>query len=174
MMNKGLEIIEAKLLFNLNLEKINAIIHRQSTIHALVEFFDGTVIAHMSDPDMKIPISYALTFPNRVYKSLSSKFIYNDLTFEDIPISKFPCYKIARSAAETGKNSGLILNAANEISVEYFLNDKIMYTDIPSIIEEILNKVEIISNSDIGSVLDNDEEIRVITKKLIKEKYGAS
>ena len=174
MMNKGLEIIEAKLLFNLNLDKINAIIHRQSTIHALVEFFDGTVIAHMSDPDMKIPISYALTFPHRVYKSASNKFIYNDLTFEDIPISKFPCYKIARSVAETGKNSGLILNAANEISVEYFLNDKITYIDIPNIIEEVLNRVVITSKSDIESILENDKEVRMITKKLIKEKYGAS
>ena len=174
MMNKGLEIIEAKLLFNLNLDKINAIIHRQSTVHALVEFFDGTVIAHMSDPDMKIPISYALTFPHRVYKSASNKFIYNDLTFEEIPISKFPCYKIARSVAETGKNSGLILNAANEISVEYFLNDKITYIDIPNIIEEVLNRVVITSKNDIGSILDNDKEVRMITKKLIKEKYGAS
>ena len=174
MMNKGLEIIEAKLLFNLNLDKINAIIHRQSTIHALIEFFDGTVIAHMSNPDMKIPISYALTFPHRVYKSASSKFIYNNLTFEDIPISKFPCYKIARSVAETGKNSGLILNAANEISVEYFLNDKITYIDIPNIIEEVLNRVVITSNSDIESILENDKEVRVITKKLIKEKYGAT
>ena len=174
MMNKGLEIIEAKLLFNLNLDKINAIIHRQSTVHALMEFFDGTVIAHMSDPDMKIPISYALTFPHRVYKSASSKFIHNDLTFEDIPISKFPCYKIARSVAETGKNSGLILNAANEISVEYFLNDKITYIDIPNIIEEILNRVVITSKSDIESILENDKEVRMITKKLIKEKYGAS
>ena len=174
MMNKGLEIIEAKLLFNLNLDKINAIIHRQSKVHALVEFFDGTVIAHMSDPDMKIPISYALTFPHRVYKSASNKFIYNDLTFEDIPISKFPCYKIARSVAETGKNSGLILNAANEISVEYFLNDKITYIDIPNIIEEVLNRVVITSKSDIESILENDKEVRMITKKLIKEKYGAS
>ena len=174
MMNKGLEIIEAKLLFNLDLDKINAIIHRQSTIHALIEFFDGTVIAHMSDPDMKIPISYALTFPHRVYKSASSKFIYNNLTFEDIPISKFPCYKIARSVAEIGKNSGLILNAANEISVEYFLNDKITYIDIPNIIEEVLNRVVISSKSDIESILENDKEVRMITKKLIKEKYGAS
>ena len=174
MMNKGLEIIEAKLLFNLNLDKINAIIHRQSTIHALVEFFDGTVIAHMSDPDMKIPISYALTFPHRVYRSASNKFIYNDLTFEDIPISKFPCYKIARSVAETGKNSGLILNAANEISVEYFLNDKITYIDIPNIIEEVLNRVVITSKNNIESILENDKEVRMITKKLIKEKYGAS
>ena len=174
MMNKGLEIIEAKLLFNLNLDKINAIIHRQSTIHALIEFFDGTVIAHMSNPDMKIPISYALTFPHRVYKSVSSKFIYNNLTFEDIPISKFPCYKIARSVAETGKNSGLILNAANEISVEYFLNDKITYIDIPNIIEEVLNRVVITSKNNIESILENDKEVRMITKKLIKEKYGAS
>ena len=174
MMNKGLEIIEAKLLFNLNLDKINAIIHRQSTIHALIEFFDGTVIAHMSNPDMKIPISYALTFPHRVYKSVSSKFIYNDLTFEDIPGSKFPCYRIARSVAETGKNSGLILNAANEISVEYFLNDKITYIDIPNIIEEVLNRVVITSKNNIESILENDKEVRMITKKLIKEKYGAS
>lgn len=174
MMNKGLEIIEAKLLFNLDLEKIKAIIHRQSKVHALVEFFDGTIIAHMSYPDMKIPISYALTFPHRLFRSESRKFIFDDLTFEDIPMSKFPCYKLARTVAETGKNSGLILNAANEISVEYFLNDKIMYIDIPNIIEEVLNKVEISSNSDIGSILDNDSEVRVITKKLIKEKYGAS
>ncbi len=139
-----------------------------------MEFFDGTVIAHMSDPDMKIPISYALTFPHRVYKSASSKFIYNDLTFEEIPISKFPCYKIARSVAETGKNSGLILNAANEISVEYFLNDKITYTDISNIIEEVLNRIVVTSKSDIESILENDKEVSMITKKLIKEKYGAS
>ena len=139
-----------------------------------MEFFDGTIIAHMSDPDMRIPISYALTFPQRIYKSESKKYIYNDLTFEDIPISKFPCYKIARAVAETGKNSGLILNAANEISVEYFLNDKITYIDIPNIIEDVLNRVVITSNSDIESILENDREVRVITKKLIKEKYGAS
>ena len=89
-------------------------------------------------------------------------------------MSKFPCYKLARSVAETGKNSGLILNAANEISVEYFLNDKIMYTDIPNIIDDVLSIAEITSVSDIKSVLDNDKEVRIITKKLIKEKYGAS
>ena len=76
--------------------------------------------------------------------------------------------------AETGKNSGLILNAANEISVEYFLNDKITYIDIPNIIEDVLNRVVITSNSDIESILENDKEVRMITKKLIKEKYGAS
>ena len=103
MMNKGLEIIEAKLLFNLDLGNINAIIHRQSKIHALVEFFDGTTIAHMAEPDMKIPISYALTFPDRIYKSSSKNTLYDNLTFEEIPIDKFPCYELARIAAETGK-----------------------------------------------------------------------
>ena len=103
MMNKGLEIIEAKLLFNLDLDNINAIIHRQSKVHALVEFFDGTTIAHLADPDMKIPISYALTFPDRVYRSSSEKNLFSNLTFEDIPISKFPCYSLARIAAKMDK-----------------------------------------------------------------------
>ena len=174
MMNKGLEVIEAKLLFNLDLNNINAIIHRQSKVHALVEFFDGTTIAHMAEPDMKTPISYALTFPDRVYKSSSKKTTYNNLTFEDIPISKFPCYELARIAAKNGKNSGLILNAANEISVEYFLKDKIMYTDIPNIIREVFDKVEFVSNDNIESILENDNEIRVKTVNLIRNKYGTS
>ncbi len=174
MMNKGLEIIEAKLLFNLDLENINAIIHRQSRVHALVEFFDGTTIAHMAEPDMKIPISFALTFPDRVYQSTVKKTSYNSLTFEDIPITKFPCYELARIAAKTGKNSGLILNAANEISVEYFLEDKIMYTDIPNIIQEVFNKVEIASNNNIESIIENDKEVRSISHSLIKEKYGTA
>ncbi len=172
MMNKGLEIIEAKVLFNLDLTNINAIIHRQSKVHALVEFYDGTVIAHMSQPDMKIPISYALTYPDRVYKSSNTKFSYNNLSFEEISSDKFPCYKLARIAAETGENSGLILNAANEISVEYFLEDKIKFTDIPDIIHEVLDSAAIESNNDIDSVLENDKEIRVITEDLIKRKYG--
>ena len=157
MMNKGLEIIEAKILFNLDLSNINAIIHRQSKVHALVEFFDGTTIAHMSEPDMKIPISYALTFPTRLYKTPSNSMILENLTFEDIPISKFPCYELAREAAEIGKNSGLILNAANEISVEYFLKDYIMYTDIPKIIEDVLRASEILSHDSIESIVANDK-----------------
>ena len=172
MMNKGLEILEAKLLFNLDLSNIDAIIHRQSKVHALVEFFDGTVIAHLSEPDMKIPISFALTYPDRVYKSSNKNFRYEDLTFEEISIDKFPCYQIARNVAENGKNSGLILNAANEISVEYFLKDQIMYKDIPNIIQDVLDTADFRSHNSIESILDNDREIRTITKRLIKERYG--
>ena len=172
MMNKGLEIIEAKVLFNLDVKNINAIVHRQSKIHALVEFYDGTTIAHLSQPDMKIPISYALTYPERIYKSNGNVFEYEDLTFDIIPHDKFPCYKIARIVAETGKNTGLILNAANEISVEYFLNDKIRFVDIPDIIQNVLDNADIKSHDNIESILDNDMEIRVITENIIKDKYG--
>ena len=172
MMNKGLEILEAKILFNLDLSNINAIIHRQSKVHALVEFFDGTIIAHMSEPDMKIPISFALTYPDRIYKSSNKNFQYEDLSFEEISIDKFPCYQIARNVAENGKNSGLILNAANEISVEYFLKDQIMYKDIPNIIQDVLDTADFRSHNSIESILDNDREIRTITKRLIKERYG--
>ncbi len=172
MMNKGLEIIEAKVLFNLELDRIKAIVHRQSKVHALVEFFDGTIIAHMSSPDMKIPISYALTYPDRIYEYNDSDFDYTNLSFENLSSNKFPCYRLARNVAKIGKNSGLILNAANEISVEYFLKRKILYTDIPKIIEDALEGSELASHTDISDILENDQEIRNFTRKIIKTKYS--
>ena len=171
MMNKGLEIIEAKLLFNINIDNIKALIHRQSKIHALIEFFDGTIISHMSNPDMKIPISYAITNPERIYNVIDSNFFYDNFTFETVPLDRFPCYWLARNVAEIGKNTGLILNAANEISVEYFLEDKISYLNIPSIIEDILEISEIVVHDDIVTIIENDLEIRKVTKDLIKTKY---
>jgi len=171
MMNKGLEIIEAKVLFNLELDNITAIIHRQSKVHALVEFFDGTVIAHMSNPDMKIPISFALTYPERIYEHSNSQHDYADLSFEKLSLEQFPCYRLSRNVAKLGKNSGLILNAANEISVEYFLKKKILYTDIPRIIEDVMDASEIISHDNINCILENDLEIREKTRELIKTKY---
>ena len=172
MMNKGLEIIEAKLLFNLDLSNINAVIHRQSQVHALVDFFDGTTIAHFSQPDMRIPISYALTFPDRLYTATSKSFDFCNLTFEDVPISKFPCYQIARDVAAIGKNSGLILNAANEISVEYFLKGMIKFTDISNIINDVLDRSELCSHTEVESIIDNDILVRNLTKEIIKKKHG--
>ncbi len=171
MMNKGLEIIEAKVLFNLDIDNIKAVVHRQSKVHALVEYFDGATIAHMSKPDMKIPISYALTYPDREYRYNNSDLDFSTLSFEKLSSTKFPCYKISRNVAQIGKNSGLILNAANEISVEYFLKRKILFTDIPRIIEDILESCEFKSLTDISSILENDLEIREFTKRLIKKKY---
>ena len=171
MMNKGLEIIEAKLLFNINIDNIKALIHRQSKVHAFIEFFDGTIISHMSNPDMKIPISYAITYPERIYNSMSNDFLYDNFSFETVPHNKFPCYWLARNVAEIGQNTGLILNAANEISVEYFLEDKISYLDIPSVIEDILETSKIVEHDNIDALIENDLEIRKLTKDLIKTKY---
>ena len=172
MMNKGLEIIEAKTLFNLDINNISAIIHRQSKIHAFVEFFDGTVISHMSNPDMKIPISYAITYPERIYHDNKSNFSYDNFSFEELIYDKFPCYRLARKVAEIGKNTGLILNAANEISVEYFLEDKISYLDIPNIIEDILESSTVVNHDTLDSIIDNDREIRELTRDCIKTKYS--
>jgi 1-deoxy-D-xylulose-5-phosphate reductoisomerase len=171
MMNKGLEVIEAKILFNIDITKIQAIIHRESKIHALVEFFDGSIISHMSNPNMMIPISYALSFPRRTSLNNIQDFDYTSFSFEEVPLDKFPCYRLARYAAETAKNSGLILNAANEISVEYFLENKISFLDIPNIIEYILETSEIANHNDFESLIDNDNEIRISTKNYIKHKY---
>ena len=171
MMNKGLEIIEAKLLFNINIDNIKALIHRQSKVHAFIEFFDGTIISHMSNPDMKIPISYAITYPERIYNSMSNDFLYDNFSFETVPHNKFPCYWLARNVAEIGQNTGLILNAANEISVEYFLEDKISYLDIPNVIEDILETSKIVEHDNIDTIVENDLEIRKLTRDLIKTKY---
>jgi 1-deoxy-D-xylulose-5-phosphate reductoisomerase len=170
-MNKGLEIIEAKILFNLDISNIQALIHRESKIHALVEFFDGTIIAHMSNPDMTIPISYALTFPKRAFVKHNNDFDYTTFSFEHISLDKFPCYKLARYVAETAKNSPLILNAANEISVEYFLENKISFVDIPDIVEHVLETSEFIDHTDLESLIDNDNDVRLLTKSYIKNKY---
>ena len=172
MMNKGLEIIEAKTLFNLDVNNIKAIIHRQSKIHAFVEFFDGTVISHMSNPDMRIPISYAITYPERMYSDNKGNFSYENFSFEDVNYDKFPCYRLARKVAEMGKNTGLILNAANEISVEYFLKDKISFLDIPNIIEDILDSSDVVDHDTLDSIIENDREVRELTRNYIKTRYS--
>ncbi len=172
MMNKGLEIIEAKILFNINIDNIKALIHRQSKIHAFVEFFDGTIISHMSNPDMKIPISYAITYPERVYNQSGNDFCYDNFSFESVPHDKFRCYWLARNVAQIGQNSGLILNAANEISVEYFMNDKISYLDIPNVIEDILESSKVVSHDNLETIIENNLEIRMLTRDLIKTKYS--
>jgi 1-deoxy-D-xylulose-5-phosphate reductoisomerase len=171
MMNKGLEIIEAKILFNIDTSNINALIHRESRVHALVEFFDGTIISHMSNPNMMIPISYALTYPRRVFNNDYESFNYTNFSFEEIPLDKYPCYRLARYVAETDKNSALILNAANEISVEYFLDGKISFLNIPDIIEHILDVSDYVDHTDLDSILNNDMQTRELTKKYIKNKY---
>jgi 1-deoxy-D-xylulose-5-phosphate reductoisomerase len=137
LMNKGLEVIEAKWLFDLSPEQISVIVHPQSIIHSFVHFADGSVKAQLGMPDMRIPILYALTYPDRV-KSDLPRLMLNEcksLTFADPDLKKFPNLALAYSAIRRGGNMPCILNAANEIAVKAFLDDKILFTQMPEIVE---------------------------------------
>ena len=172
MMNKGLELIEAHILFGLNINNIKIIIHPQSIVHALVTYPDGSIISHMSNHDMKIPISYALSWPSR--SNISNKIFdfkkCSTLTFSYPKRNQYPCLDLAYESIKIGKNAPTILNAANEISVEYFLKNKIKFTDIPVIIEKVLSNMKIKKNTTLQSILDNDHDIREYTKELIGTK----
>lgn len=162
MMNKGLEVIEAKWLFNVPVKKIEVIIHPQSIIHSMVEFEDCSLKAQLSLPDMKIPIQYALTYPER----FKSNFVNTDLTkigqltFFNPNFDKFRCLKLAFNAIESGGILPCVLNAANEVAVEKFLNKKINFLDIPKIIEQSLNKFHLKYELSLQSLFECDKEVR--------------
>jgi len=171
MMNKGLEVIEASLLFNINPNKINVYIHPQSLIHALITFYDGSTLSHMSYHDMKIPISYALNWPNRQRTSKKMKTLNGTYELRKIKKSDYPCYDLCIEALKIGKNATTIINAANEVAVEYFLQNKIKFTDIPAIIKYILKKSKIRNISNITDILNYDIETRNLTEQLIRTKW---
>ena len=170
MMNKGFEAIEAKWLFDLKPEQIDIIVHPQSIIHSLVQFTDGSVKAQMGLPDMKLPIQYAFTYPNRI-KTEFPRFNFSDypeLTFEKPDTEKFKTIEIAYEAMNRGGNIPCAVNAANEIVVEAFLKDKIKFTEISEIIEKTINKINFANRSDIETYLNTDKDARIIAKELIK------
>lgn len=140
LMNKGLEVIEAKWLFNIPIEKIDVIIHPQSIIHSMVEYKDSAIMAQMGTPDMKVPIQYALAYPERIENNFEKLdfFKFESLTFKKPNYELFPCLKYAFNAIKIGGTMPCVLNAANEIAVENFLNGKIKFTDIPKIIEQTM------------------------------------
>lgn len=169
LMNKGLEVIEAYWLFGVGLEKIDVVVHPQSIIHSMVEYIDGSIIAQLGTPDMKTPIAYALAYPNRI-SSGSSKLDFtsiSNLTFEKPDFDRFPCLELAFSALKSGKAAALVLNAANEIAVEAFLNHKIKFYSINKIIEATMNYF---SNSDfitIEDILELDKSTREYVQSMI-------
>lgn len=141
MMNKGFEVIEARWLFDIEIEKIKVLVHPQSVIHSMVEYCDGSIIAQLGMPDMRVPISYALTYPKRVENNLPKLdfFTQNNLTFEKPENDAFPCLSLAYEAIKTGGTMPCVLNCANEIAVAAFLNGKIKFTDIPFIIKNAMD-----------------------------------
>ena len=168
LMNKGLEVIEAKWLFNVDLEQIEVVVHPQSIVHSMVGYEDGAVIGQLGLPDMKVPIQYALTYPKRVKNSFPkiNFFEYNNLTFEKPKVDKFPCLSLAYKAIKTGGTMPTVLNAANEIAVARFINREISFIDIPKLIEMAMSAYTVKYNYTIKDVLEADKWAREYTKTL--------
>jgi 1-deoxy-D-xylulose-5-phosphate reductoisomerase len=176
MMNKGLEVIEAHWLFGLRKDQIEVIIHPQSIIHSMVEFVDGSIKAQMGIPDMKLPIQYALSYPERFPVSYSTMdFIkYSQLTFQKPDFKKFRCLELAYRSLELGGNYPVVLNASNEIAVKKFLNNEIKFTQIPEIIEDALEKFGSTKEPDVEEIFEFDAKIREHYQKPKKVIYGVS
>lgn len=162
MMNKGFEVIEARWLFDVSPHKIEVVVHRQSLVHSMVQFKDGTIMANIGPKDMQIPIAYALNFPERLPNLVEKLDLFQikNLCFEKPDMNKFPCLRLAFEAIKRGHSSQVVLNAANEVAVRKFLERRIKYTDIPVLIEQALqNHVDIQLHS-INDILLLDQEIK--------------
>ena len=169
LMNKGLEVIEAKWLFNLDASQIDVIVHPQSVIHSIVQFEDGSMKAQMGVPDMKTPIQYAFTYPGRIKNNFPRfDFLnYPELTFEKADTLTFRNLAIAFEALRIGGNMPCIVNAANEIVVAEFLNDRIGFLQMSDIIETCVNKMSFINSPSLEDYIETDKEARIFTRDLV-------
>jgi 1-deoxy-D-xylulose-5-phosphate reductoisomerase len=161
LMNKGFEVIEACRLFNLPPKQVEVIVHPQSTIHSMVEFVDGSILAQISVTDMRLPILYALTYPERIPSDL--RFQVSDLRhldFQPPDMNKFPCLRLAYEAAEAGGAKPAALNAADEVAVAAFLDKHIRFNEIPKVIERVLAETRNRKFESIKEVLQADAEAR--------------
>ncbi|MFY9151291.1 MAG: 1-deoxy-D-xylulose-5-phosphate reductoisomerase [Prolixibacteraceae bacterium] len=170
MMNKGFEVIEAKWLFGLNPEQIDVIVHPQSIIHSIVQFRDGSMKAQMGMPDMKLPIQYALNFPERLPSNFKRfNFLdYPNLSFEQPNTKNFRNLALAFEALDRGGNMPCILNAANEVVVQAFLTDKISFLQMPEIIEQTMAKASYIQSPVLDDYIQSDKEVRILTSAMVK------
>lgn len=170
LMNKGLEVIEAKWLFDLNPEDIIVLVHPQSIIHSMVQFEDSTVMAQLGCPDMRVPIQYALTYPKRIESNFERLNLFDiaSLTFEKAYMEVFPCLKLAYDSLKHGGTDCTVLNAANEILVQMFLNDEIGFYDIPRYIKLAIEKHNFIENPSLEDILKTDEWARDFIKNTLK------
>ncbi len=169
MMNKGFEVIEAKWLFNVNPNQIEVVVHRKSLVHSMVQFVDGTIMANIGPKSMQIPIAYALNYPDRLENNIEKLNLFEiaDLKFEKPNLDKFKCLKLAYKAIEKGHCFQVILNAANEVLVDSFLNRKIKYTDIQNGIEKVMNMYEKRELQTIDEILEFDKQVKEKTKEII-------
>jgi 1-deoxy-D-xylulose-5-phosphate reductoisomerase len=170
LMNKGLEMIEAKWLFNLQPDQIQVIVHPQSIIHSMVQFEDGSIKAQMGLPDMKLPIQYAMAFPQRIpnnFPRLDFK-KFNNLTFEEPDLRTFRNLALAIEALDKGGNLPAIMNAANEVAVYAFLRNRVNFLDMTDVIERTMQKIPFVKNPTLEEYFESDGEARTYAADIIK------
>jgi 1-deoxy-D-xylulose-5-phosphate reductoisomerase len=169
MMNKGLEVIEACKLFEINIEDVEVVIHPQSIVHSMVAYPDGSMLAHLAYPDMRVPIAHALAWPQRISSGVSTLDLtkIGALEFSKPDSNRFPCLQLAYNALEAAESATTVLNAANEIAVEAFLNNRIRFTDIPTVIDAALQQIEHEEANDLEVILTKDQQTRVFAKIFI-------
>ena len=174
MMNKGLEVIEAHWLFELPAERIEVLVHPQSIVHSLVEYIDGSMIAQLSNPDMRIPIAHALGFPERIDSGARSLDLgeIGQLSFERPDHRRFPCLELAYRALRTGGSAPAVLNAANEVAVEAFLSRRLRFTEIPGVISRTLDSCPTTPADDLDGVLAADAGARRTAAQLVERAMG--
>lgn len=173
LMNKGLEVIEAKWLFNLNIDQIDVIVHPQSIIHSIVQFNDGSMKAQMGLPDMKLPIHYAMAYPKRIESKFPRfNFLdYPELTFAKADMETFRNLQLAYLALEKGGSMPCIINAANEIVVEAFLADKIGFLGMSEVIEQCMSDMPFIQHPSLNNYLETDRETRIFARQLVTKRH---
>ena len=171
LMNKGLEVIEAKWLFSLDIHHIDVLIHPQSVVHSLIELLDGSVLAQLGIADMRIPIAYALAYPDRLVNDLPILNLAKTglLEFRKPDTKKFPCLGLAYEAGRLGGTAPVVLNAANEIAVGAFIENKICFNDLPKVIEKVLDKHQKQNNPSLENILRADGEARTQAENVIKK-----
>ncbi|MBT4386685.1 MAG: 1-deoxy-D-xylulose-5-phosphate reductoisomerase [Betaproteobacteria bacterium] len=171
MMNKGLEVIEAHYLFDAPLKAIEVVIHPQSIVHSMVQYVDGSTLAQLANPDMRIPIGHALNYPNRVHLDVPPLSV-KDLTtleFSEPELNRFPCLPLAYQALSEGRSSAIALNASNEVVVNAFLKDKIEFSEISGYIDSVLSLFVAPNPSSIEEIIEADEAVRAYTLELIRK-----
>jgi len=171
LMNKGLELIEAHFLFGLPYDRIEVVVHPTSVVHALVRFRDGAALAHLGYPDMRVPISYALTYPERAGTPIEPLDLAGGLTLEFAApdVDAFPCLDLARAAGEAGGAAPCVLNAANEVAVAAFLDDELPFTGIPEVVERTVERVDGSPAGDLEELEATDAEARRIATELTRQ-----
>jgi len=174
LMNKGLELIEACWLFGVDPKEISVVVHPQSVIHSMVDYVDGSVLAQMGNPDMRTPIAHALAWPDRIDSGVVALDLFKvcRLDFQEPDHKKFPCLSLASRAMEAGGTAPAILNAANEVAVEAFLEGRLEFMGISRIVGKVLEQAAVQTADDIRTVLESDKQARVLAEQCIRESRG--